>query len=99
MPGFVLSAGAAGKPRTWRQGTRSRASVSIRSYVPLEIPVSFYPPDTEKAIRVIDHRTGEVLWLPKSQTKVAKGMGFDATGGRTGVAIVSDWLAGEKGLR
>jgi hypothetical protein len=49
--------------------------------------------ETEKAMLITDHRTGEDVWLPLSQVdKVTRNP--DGTGDVT----ISRWIAAEKGL-
>lgn len=49
--------------------------------------------ETDNAVLVVDHATGEQLWLPLSQVE---SMHRDGRG--EGSIVVSDWIAKQKGL-
>lgn len=49
--------------------------------------------ETDNAVLVVDHESGEEIWFPLSQVD---SMHFDKNG--TGHIVVSDWIAREKGL-
>lgn len=49
--------------------------------------------ESEKAVLIVDHDTGEELWIPLSQVEE---MHFDSNG--KGRIVMSDWIAQQKGL-
>jgi hypothetical protein len=52
--------------------------------------------ETDSAVMILDHASGEEIWIPLSQVEEMHGKRSDGTG--EGSIVMSDWIARKKGL-
>ena len=52
--------------------------------------------ETSAAVKIFDHVTDEIYWIPLSQVDAMHGKGSDGRG--EGSIVMSDWIAQKKGF-
>jgi hypothetical protein len=60
----------------------------------VELAVSFTGVETDLAYQILDDASGELMWIPFSQTEERHGK----LKGGAGTILITEWLARRKGL-
>lgn len=54
--------------------------------------------ETEKAVLIVDHASGEEMWIPLSQVKEMHKQPSKDANGTLGTIVITAWIAKKKGL-